>query len=140
MTPLKMVVLVYLLAAGVIDIREYRISVPLTVLTAGVGVLHLLYDWETAVPSVFLSLLPGAGLILIGILSRQKIGMGDGITLLVCGLFLESAAVWEMLMSGLFFGSLFAVFLFIRKKGKNTEFPFLPFLCIGYMVGLYLPI
>ena len=139
MTPLKMLVLAYLLAAGIIDIKTGEINTALTVLTAGVGVLRLVQEGGAGFLSVLTALIPGACFLLFSYLTRQKIGAGDGITLLVCGLFLDGILIMESLLFGLLFGSAFAMFLLVRKKGKNTDFPFLPFLFLGYAAGLCMP-
>lgn len=136
MTPPDAVVLSYLALAGYFDIRTREISRVLTVLAAGVGVLNLLCFRADPFPDFWFSLLPGAALLGAALTSSGRIGIGDGLTLLVCGFFADAAYLAGALFVGLLFSSCYALFLLaVRKKGKNVSYPFLPFLFFGYLAG-----
>lgn len=141
MTPPDAIVLSYLAAQSLIDIRTRRISLLFTCVTAGAGVLHMILNRTGEMPECFLALLPGALLLLLGFAAGERVGKGDGLILLTCGLFLTSSAAWETLLFGLLFSSAFAVFLLIVKKRKsNASFPFVPFLCTGFLAAFFLPL
>lgn len=103
MTPPDAIVLSYLAAQSLIDIRTRRISLLFTCVTAGAGVLHMILNRTGEMPECFLALLPGALLLLLGFAAGERVGKGDGLILLTCGLFLTSSAAWETLLFGLLF-------------------------------------
>ena len=80
-------------------------------------------------------LLPGFGLLLLAFATKKGIGIGDGLMLMVLGLFEGGALAWKVLLWGLFLQSIFAIILLVlRKAGRNTKIPFIPFLLAGRVV------
>ena len=73
------------------------------------------------------------------LVSRGGLGFGDALVISSLGLYLN---VWELLAVigiGLLSASGYSILLiFTRKAGRKTELPFIPFLFLGYMGGLYL--
>lgn len=87
---------------------------------------------ETSLVAVVLSLLPGAGFFLLGFLTREKVGYGDGWTLLMIGLFVGAYRCFLILLVGLMAESAVAIVLMaIGKIKRDREIPFLPFLLLG---------
>ena len=83
-----------------------------------------------------LSLLPGVLLLGLGWLSHWQIGIGDGVMILVIGLWLGLRETIAILLMGMFFCSIFCVVLvLLRKVGRKTEIPFIPFLWIACLIG-----
>lgn len=81
----------------------------------------------------------GIGLLFLffSILTAGKIGMGDAWILLTAGTLMPAEEYLVMLMLGLLLASAWSGYLLIfRKKGRNTEIPFLPFLLLGYLGGI----
>ena len=73
------------------DIRKKEISVISSFICGSVALLlriamGLLRPQADAVQFLLTAILPGCVLLLIGKITRQEIGYGDGILLLVCGL------------------------------------------------------
>ena len=64
-----------------------------------------------------------------------RIGEGDGMVLLVTGLFLGlTENIWLLCLS-LFLSAVFSVAaLIFTKCGKNTAFPFVPFMLAGFVI------
>lgn len=87
---------------------------------------------ETDLPAVALSLLPGAVFFLLGFITREKVGYGDGWVLLMIGLFLDFSRCFFILLAGLLIESAAAlVLLALRKIQRDKEIPFCPFLLLG---------
>lgn len=87
---------------------------------------------ETNIVLAALSLLPGAGFFLLSFLTREKVGYGDGWTLLMIGLFVGAYRCFLILLVGLMAESVAAVVLLVIGKIKrDREIPFLPFLLLG---------
>lgn len=83
-------------------------------------------------------LLPGIGMLIMGTLSQEAIGYGDGYLTLILGF---SMGFWKTL--GILGTALFGVFgvaiylVVIRKRSRNSQIAFVPFLFLG-MVGTVL--
>ncbi|HIY19146.1 MAG TPA: prepilin peptidase [Candidatus Blautia avistercoris] len=86
-----------------------------------------------------LGYVPGIALIGLSILTKGKIGMGDGLILLSLGNFMRIKEVFLVLGMGLLLCSFWSgILLVARKAGKNSRIPFVPFLFAGYLGGLWL--
>lgn len=69
---------------------------------------------------------------LLSFCTGEKVGYGDGWTLMMIGLFLGAYRCFLILFAGLLAESAVAAVLFALKKiGRDKEIPFLPFLLLG---------
>ncbi len=81
---------------------------------------------------VLTGILPGIGMLIMGKLSQEAIGYGDGYLTLILGF---SMGFWEIL--GILGIALFGVFgvavylVVIRKRSRNSQIAFVPFLLLG---------
>lgn len=92
---------------------------------------------EARLFSVALSLVPGAAFFLLGFVTREKVGYGDGWVLLMIGLFLDFPRCFLILLAGLLIESVAALVLLVfRKIQRDKEIPFCPFLLLGMGVML----
>lgn len=92
---------------------------------------------EASLFSVALSLVPGAAFFLLGFVTREKVGYGDGWVLLMIGLFLDFPCCLLILLAGLLIESVAALVLLVfRKIQRDKEIPFCPFLLLGMGVML----
>ena len=82
--------------------------------------------------SAFAGSIPGIIFFVISKASAEAVGYGDCWIILIMGI---SVGIWNtlgILIIALFGAFLWAVFIFVRKRGrKDREIPFLPFLTIG---------
>lgn len=79
------------------------------------------------------SMLPGAMLLVMAILSK-KAGWADGVVLLLLGVmtgFRECTFSFTLSMLALSISAL--LLMVIKRVGKNTKIPYLPFLWVGYL-------
>lgn len=87
--------------------------------------------------STALSLMPGVVFLLLGFVTREKVGYGDGWVLLMIGLFLDLPRCFLILLAGLLIESTVALVLLVfRKIRRDKEIPFCPFLLLGMGVML----
>ena len=127
----------YLTAAAVTDIRKREVSIR----TAGAAavlaaVLHIMAE-ETGLCVWLSGLIPGILVLLTGRATKEAIGYGDGIAILICGLFLGVRGCMGSVISGLFLTFPVSLILLIRKKAdRKSRIPFLPFLLAGYGIWL----
>ena len=124
------------------DIRKKEISVIRSVFSGFLALLMrtgmgLLKPQADAVQFILTAILPGCTLLLIGKITSQGVGYGDGILLLVCGLWLGWKDTVLLFVSGLFLmfpASL--IWLLSGRADHRAELPFAPFLLVSYLCWL----
>lgn len=124
----------FLSVCAVFDGMDKR--VPLVVIWLGMLTAVYLrfagFMGEISFMMVALSLLPGAGFLLLSFLTREKVGYGDGWALLMIGLFAGAYHCFLILLAGLMAECAVAIVLLaIGKAKRDREIPFLPFLLLG---------
>lgn len=92
--------------------------------SAGLPLWHSI--WTALLP-----LLPGLLALLISRLSREALGLGDGLFLLIAGLYLEMRSMLLLLLSGILVGFLVSAVLLIYghihgRSMRNVRFPWIP--------------
>jgi len=125
-----------LLVLSVMDLRTGKIPVLPVVL---LGVAAALYRWWNDVPflEVLAGIIPGGALLWMAWVTKESIGYGDGIVLLVLGLFCGVAKTIAVLGLSLVLAAVLSMILLILKKaGRKTALPFVPCLCSGYILCL----
>ena len=78
------------------------------------------------------------GMIFIGIskITREAIGYGDSLAILILGIYLGVWGLLEVLATSFFILGILALgFVTLRRK-KSLAFPFYPFLTVGYLFGV----
>ena len=111
--------------------------------SAGVfGVFGLGYGLVTkdlTLLQAFVALLPGLIFLMISKVTKESMGYGDGIIVLVMGVYISIQKLIGSLVLALIFAAVWSIILvvFFRKK-KQEEFPFVPFVLLGYLGGILL--
>lgn len=103
-------------------------------LTAHQMVPDTLPDTSSAVLPIrtaLLPLLPGLLALLISRLSREALGLGDGLFLLIAGLYVPMRSMLLLLLSGILVGFLVSAVLLIYghihgRSMRNVRFPWIP--------------
>lgn len=123
-----------LLVFSAADLKWKKVwTLPVVILS----VLALVYRiwFGTTVFELLFGLVPGGIMILLSYATRESIGIGDGLVLGALGLFCGIKKTVAVLGMALVLVAMLAVILLImRKAGRKTELPFLPFLCAGYLL------
>lgn len=122
---------------AVTDMKKRQISlftVPLFIIA---GIAYQLWnekaDWVSLSAGIALAFF----LLGLSFLSKQAIGFGDGLVVLVCAVFLGFAKSIVLVMGGFLLASFAGVVLLICKRAnKKTPLPFVPFLMISYVIQL----
>ncbi|WP_026507982.1 hypothetical protein [Butyrivibrio sp. MC2013] len=138
-TVISMIMLVYLVAGAVIDIKKRSVTGLYLGMGAAIAAVSALVRIAAGLPlpMVFFELLPGLAILFVAFVTGQKIGYGDGWMILFCGPVFGLMNVALGSCAGFFLAGAFsAVLLLLRKAGRNTRLPFLPFLAAG-MGGIY---
>lgn len=138
-----LVLVSYLLVLSLVDLEHKILPDVLTLSGLVLGLIFSLLGWTIPfVQSAAGAVIGGGVLLLVAILSRGGMGMGDVKLMLMIGAFTG----WQGSLTTLFVGSLLGVvigglYLLITKKGRRTPIPFGPFLAVGAVfttVYLYL--
>ena len=127
---------VFLAMNSWLDIRRREISLLLTVVYAGCGIICSILQGrkiqDVLIPA-------GIGILFLeaGLISRGAIGAGDCWILLALGALLDTETYIRMLCIGFFLAAFwFGILLVIRRKSRKTEIPLVPFLLAGYIGGI----
>lgn len=119
------------------DIRKKEIHLNLILAFGVVGVVfHMLWQMQT-IENVLFGMGVGGALLLLSVLTRGKIGIGDGILLVVTGIYLGLEQNLELLVCSLFICAVYALFLLaMRKRSRKDTVAFVPFVLISYVCML----
>ena len=78
-------------------------------------------------------------LILIALISGGMVGFGDGLLILTMGSVLEAGELAGILCGALLLCGIYSGIEYLMlKKSRSEEIPFVPFLLIGYLGGIFL--
>ena len=124
-------VLVFLGVNALHDLRTLTLNSCAAGIGAAGGLLYCILSGRP-VPSVLPAILPGGILLLFGVLTKGA-GCGDGICLMICGLFLPAGEAWALLAAGVFSSFPVSMVLLAQRHGTKQELPFIPCLLIGYV-------
>lgn len=131
----KVVCGIFLLGNSYLDLKKKEISLNSCVLMAVIKVIFCLAKQRLDLLELLSGCLPGAVLLLLGMLGRGQIGGGDGLAIMVIGCFMGFRQTIQILCIGFFCAAVFSIFfLFLGKVTRNTRLPFLPFLLLGFVI------
>ena len=121
------------------DIRKRKLTVWVLLAFGVLGLANWWIEKDLSWVDVLAGVAPGIFLILLGVGTRESIGIGDGVLVVVTGIFLGGVINAKLLMISLLYGALcsLGVVLFSKKKNKRKmEIPFAPMLLLGYVTIL----
>lgn len=128
----------YLLWGSIQDIKKRKIS-NVYLWTGGiVGFVFRIIDYNHNLQAIIdwiLTVVPGLLILLLSKKSKEKIGVGDGLVLLVLGnimTFVEICILLQIAMCLLFIVAL--ILWSSRKFPKDYPIPFLPFLWLSHLL------
>lgn len=120
------------------DIRRKEIECMKVLLFGVIGVSLHLYLGQVSVYDMLLGAGMGIIVMLCSLLSGGMIGMGDGLVIMVTGIFLGARKNMQMLCCGLIIAAIISLFLMVcRKKKKHESIPLMPCLLLAY-IGMML--
>lgn len=127
---------VFLVMNSWLDIRRREISLLLTVVYAGCGIIYSILQGRK-IQDVLIPAGIGILFLAAGLISRGAIGAGDCWILLALGALLDTETYIRMLCIGFFLAAFWSgILLVIRRKSRKTEIPLMPFLLAGYIGGI----
>lgn len=129
----------YLSVLSILDIRFRKMPVWLLVVGGIVGIGYQIWRWvkgdSISIVLIGSGVIVGLIFLVISKITGQALGYGDGIIILILGIYLGFWDLSVVLMVAFFAASVMAMVLIVVKRGKRKRtMPFVPFLCIGYVV------
>lgn len=135
----KIVHICLIIILGVIcifDIKRKKIPVYMLIILAAAGIISNFTVGEFDIEKRIIAMLPGMILLIVSMITKQQIGYGDGMIILIMGLYIDIDDILSIVLSSFLLSSIAAIILMtVFKKKKNFEMAFSPFLLIGY--GLF---
>ncbi len=131
---MEIVVGICLLIQSVWDIRTKALPLRTSILIALCGLGYSAYmrrdGWE-----IIVALIPGVLCLVIGYITRQAIGYGDGILLCALGMWYSCEVVVATFMIALIVAAMTGLVLLVlfQKSGKY-EVPFVPFIFLSWCI------
>lgn len=139
----KIVHICLIIILGVIcvfDIKRKKIPVYMLIILAAAGIISNFTVGEFDIEKRIVAMLPGTILLIVSMITKQQIGYGDGMIILIMGLYIDIDDILSIVLSSFLLSSIAAIILMtVFKKKKNFEMAFSPFLLIGYglVKGVY---
>lgn len=119
------------------DWREKKVYIYGTLFCGIAGILlHILFQ-EHTLTDMLGGAAVGIAVLLVAWLGRECIGIGDGIILVVSGVFLGFWKNVMLLLTALILAAITALFLIVvKRKERKYRLPFVPFLLVAYLMQL----
>ena len=134
----QMIIYILLVIMAVCDHR--KMEIPVILIFAGItvsvtGVISDLVTNRFELISITYALVPGIILLIIHVISPQKIGIADGITMIIALLGLSVWRVYLSLLCIALISFLVALVLAIKWKGLARVIPFVPIITVGHILA-----
>lgn len=136
---------ILLLYSSYTDVKRREISGLWLCIFGVLGLFCQIFGRSITLFQCLLGVLIGIILICVSIMTKGKLGFGDGLLLCITGLFLGFNSNALLIMGAVFLSAIFSVLLALKsaikdsiglKHAMNIEFPFVPFLFITYVFML----
>lgn len=141
----QLVLLGFLCVLSAWDIRHGEIPEMAVWLAGGAGLLLLLLEpgrslWGKMAElyQLPISCLPGFIALLLGELTSEKLGKGDGWLLVAMGLYLNAGAIYLAFAFGICTATMTGLALAWKKRKNSVEIPLIPFLMTGVWMVIWL--
>ena len=120
------------------DIRQRKITITISLFFAMVGIfLHLMFQNQSIYQMLF-GLLPGIAILALSSLTGGKIGMGDGVVIMLTGFYLGFYKNLMLLFLAFLLAGILGLYLLVvHRWSREGRMPFVPFLFASYLVMLF---
>ena len=132
------IIVTVLLGCSYYDVKEKR--VPLAWILAGMAAILIanMIGKDMGISACLIGMTLGAVLVAVSKWSKEALGIGDALLILMIGMGMGIYQTALVVFYALFVTSVVcAVLLMMKRVGKKTRIPFVPFLLLGY-VGVIL--
>ncbi|WP_455717850.1 prepilin peptidase [Anaerosporobacter sp.] len=131
---IKLVIICFLGILAIVDYKKKQISN----IALLIGLVIVIVNYVVFQPITLISLIGGiiVGFVLLGIsyITRQKIGIGDGLLIILLGANIGFEGIVFLLLYALTLSAICSAILLITKKvNRHYTIAFIPFIFIGYI-------
>lgn len=133
---LIVILTVYLIYNSYTDIKNHTVPFLMSALF-GITALIIQIGCGMDISQILLSFLPGIFVLFIACITRQSIGYGDGIILLVAGIVLGCNQTLLLLLFALVLSAFVSLYLITRHKSGKYTLPFVPFILCSYILMFF---
>lgn len=127
-------VLIFLAVLSADDIREKKVSVKKAEAGMVTAFICRIMTGQFSCMGIVLGCLPGLFLLLLSIVTRESIGKGDGIVVMILGLWTNIWWAFLVTCLAICLAGIFALICLVRKRKEPISF--IPFLLLGMEVLL----
>ena len=128
------IMLAVLAGFAVYDMKTKSVSL-IAVAVSAVGVLIYRLFAGAGMAELAAGLIPGLLVVMLAFVTKESIGIGDGLMLCVLGMFCGWRRCLAAFGLALVISAVFAMVLLVcRRAGRKTEIPFLPGLFGGFFI------
>ena len=136
-----MVTITALLICSFTDIRfrrVYRVVLTGYLILAVLG--HLtgtLLGRSVSAEEIIAGMIPGIFCLILSFFTKQSLGYGDSILIVLCGLSLGFQMCFSLTLTAFFWSGIWALLIWrMGKADRKGEIPFVPFLLLGMMIQI----
>lgn len=126
--------LIFLAVLAAQDIKERKISVDKLIIFAFLAVVFRIVTNQFFWQEMLGCLVPGGMLLLMSRATKENVGYGDGMAVIVLGLWTGGWFAFRVMEIGIVLTGIYAAGRLIRKR--RDAIPFMPFLLAGMEVAL----
>ena len=132
------IISVFMAVCTITDIRKKEIPVAVVALSGLALFFYVIFGEKKQWMDILYSLMPGMLLLMLSYCTRESIGYGDGLVVLVIGICMGMGICIAAVTAGLIISAICAAALLaLRKAGGKSRIPFVPFLLIGMGAVLF---
>ncbi len=118
------------------DVKAHRISNRALLILLGAGVIFAALDWQSMVNRLLAMAIYGAIFIIISLVSRGGLGMGDAKLLGVVGLYVGLMEMFTVLFAASVVACVAGIVVLIVSRDMKREVAFAPSVLVGILVSL----
>lgn len=128
---------VLLVVAAVKDVKQLEIPLYYLIIASALVVCKLLFNFSFSVAEFGISCGVGILLLVVSIISRGSLGLSDSYLLLCIGAMIGIEKFSLVILYSFILSSICSGYLLVCKKvSKKYRIPFIPFICMGYVLAL----
>ena len=119
------------------DIVAHRVSNKILIIMLAVGILFALVSGAAILPTVLAPVLYGVIFIVMSLVSKGALGMGDAKLMAVMSVYYGIVGMFSVIFAASLIECLISIVVLIRTKNMRSEIPFVPAIELGAIVALF---
>lgn len=131
---IKIVITCILGLLAIVDFKKKQVSNVLLLIVFGIVIINYVIFRPVTIMGLLGGILIGFFFLGISYITRQKIGAGDGLLVMILGAYLGFEGIGVVLLYALTLSAIWSgLLLMIKKVNRHYSIAFIPFIFIGYI-------